>query len=186
MYIGNLEWKTTLDELKDFFSPYGQVTSAEIIKDRETGMAKGFGFVTMENADKAIQELNGKELRGRTVKLNEARERESSREYNPRHEDRPPRRESYPPRHRDDSPRNSYRDTPPPRNGYAPPPLPRRTYREAPPRESRYDRPEYREYEPNYNSRHYQAAEYREPYPQRRGRRFENDRGESFRGRKPY
>lgn len=73
LYIGNLEWSTTVGDLKNFFSSYGRVTSAKIIKDKETGRAKGFGFVTMENADKALIELNGKELRGRIVRINEAR-----------------------------------------------------------------------------------------------------------------
>lgn len=75
IYVGNLEWKTSVDELKDFFSPYGQVTSANIITDRETGQSRGFGFVTMENADQAIEELNGKEFRGRALKINEAQEK---------------------------------------------------------------------------------------------------------------
>jgi len=75
IYVGNLQWQTTEDELKDFFSPHGQVASTDIIMDKETGRSRGFAFVTMENADEAMQALNGKELRGRTLKLNTAREK---------------------------------------------------------------------------------------------------------------
>lgn len=76
IYIGNLQWQTTDDELKTFFSPYGKVTSVQILKDRETGKSRGFGFVEMENdseAEKAIKELDGKELNKRTLKINEAK-----------------------------------------------------------------------------------------------------------------
>lgn len=191
IYIGNLEWKTTIDELKDFFAPYGQVSSAEIKKDRETGMAKGFGFVTMENADKAILELNGKEFRGRTVKLNEAREREH-REYNPRREDSrnyPPRDDGYrpPPPRRDFYPARDDGYRPPPRrdaypprdDGYRPPPPRRDSY---PPRDDR-PQPEYWDYQqPHYNPREYQPSlDHREPPPPVRTRRpdkrdYESDR----------
>jgi len=75
IYVGNLEWHTTPEELKAFFSSIGKVISAEIIKDRETGRSKGYGFVNMENAEEAMKELNGKELRGRSLKLNEAKEK---------------------------------------------------------------------------------------------------------------
>lgn len=93
VYVGNLEWKTTLDELKNHFSPYGQVTSVDIIKNRETGLSRGFAFVTLENAEKAIQELDGKEFRGRVLKINEARPRElrESREFREYPEFREPR-----------------------------------------------------------------------------------------------
>lgn len=187
IYIGNLEWKTTLDELKDFFAPYGQVTSAEIIKDRETGMAKGFGFVTMENADKAILELNGKEFRGRTVKINEAREREPRREYTPRQESAPSR--DYPPPTRYPSRNEGYRDNPPPppprresypprNDGYRESYAPRRDegYRDAPRREYQDRgpaRPEYRE--SNYNSRDYYEAPNRPRDYGRDKRRYSED-----------
>lgn len=75
LYVGNLEWQTTEDELEDFFAACGKVSSVQIIKDRETGRAKGFGFVTMENADEAITQMNGKELRGRSLKISAAREK---------------------------------------------------------------------------------------------------------------
>lgn len=72
LYVGNLSWNTTEKTLTDFFSPLGRVISATIVKDRETGKSKGFGFVEMENAEKAMNDLKGKELDGRTVKINEA------------------------------------------------------------------------------------------------------------------
>jgi RNA recognition motif-containing protein len=74
-YVGNLEWHTTPEELKEFFSVIGTVHSVDIIKDRETGKSKGFGFVTMDNADDAMKEMNGKDFRGRSLKISEARER---------------------------------------------------------------------------------------------------------------
>jgi RNA recognition motif-containing protein len=81
-YVGNLEWETSEEELKSFFSVHGSVTSAQIIKDKETGRSKGFGFVLMPDADTqtVISDLNGKELRGRSLKINEARERTSRNE----------------------------------------------------------------------------------------------------------
>ena len=84
IYVGNLEWNTSPEELKEFCAPIGTVFSADIIKDRETGKSKGFGFVTMENADEAVVKLNGKELRGRSLKINEARERTPKPPRSPR------------------------------------------------------------------------------------------------------
>lgn len=79
LFIGSLAWATTDDSLKDFFSAAGTVTSANVIMDRETNRSKGFGFVEMsseEEAKKAIDELNGKELDGRPIVVSEARPRE--------------------------------------------------------------------------------------------------------------
>lgn len=70
IYVGNLEWKTTEKELIEFFEPQGKVSSAKIIKDYHTKKSKGYGFVDMENTDEAIKELDGKELRGRALKIN--------------------------------------------------------------------------------------------------------------------
>ena len=77
IYVGNLPWRTTDDELKEHFAAYGSVNSVAIITDRETGRSRGFAFVEMddEGADKAIQEANGKELGGRPLRVNEALER---------------------------------------------------------------------------------------------------------------
>ena len=78
IYVGNLSFQTTEDSLSDFFREVGAVDSVSIITDRDTGRSKGFGFVEMndEDADKAIAELNGKELSGRALTVNEARPRE--------------------------------------------------------------------------------------------------------------
>lgn len=76
LFVGGLSWDTTEDSLKQFFSQVGTVTSATIITDKFSGKSKGFGFVEYasdEDAKKAIAELNGKELDGRTLTINEAR-----------------------------------------------------------------------------------------------------------------
>lgn len=76
LFIGSLAWATTDDSLSAFFSQVGTVTSARVITDRATGRSKGFGFVEMstdEEAQKAVAELNGKDLDGRTIVVNEAR-----------------------------------------------------------------------------------------------------------------
>mmetsp|Transcript_40385 Transcript_40385/g.89677 ORF Transcript_40385/g.89677 Transcript_40385/m.89677 type:complete len:163 (-) Transcript_40385:1143-1631(-) len=74
LYVGNLPWKTTNDELKELFSRFGSVEDAFIPTDRETGRPRGFGFVTLEaNAAKAaIAELNETDYMGRTIRVNEA------------------------------------------------------------------------------------------------------------------
>lgn len=79
LFIGSLSYQATDDDLRAAFEPFGQVTSAKVIMDRETGRSKGFGFVEMDSEDaaqKAIKEMNGKELAGRTVVVNEARPQE--------------------------------------------------------------------------------------------------------------
>lgn len=79
LFVGSLPYSTTDDELKAHFEQAGTVTSARVITERETGRSKGFGFVEMgsdEEAQKAIAELNGKELGGRELVVNEARPRE--------------------------------------------------------------------------------------------------------------
>lgn len=76
IYVGNLPYKTTEDDLDQHFSSYGQVKSTRIIKDRDTGQSKGFGFVEMPNhseAQAAIEGTDGKDYSGRTLKVNEAR-----------------------------------------------------------------------------------------------------------------
>ena len=75
IYVGNLPFRATEETVKSFFAPYGEVHSVNIITDRETGRARGFCFVEMENADSAIAELNGKEMEGRALRINEARDR---------------------------------------------------------------------------------------------------------------
>jgi RNA recognition motif-containing protein len=78
IYVGNLSYQTTENDISNLFGQIGEVESANIITDRDTGRSKGFGFVEMGNddADKAIAQLNGTELNGRTITVNEARPRE--------------------------------------------------------------------------------------------------------------
>jgi RNA recognition motif-containing protein len=76
LYVGNLSFKTTGDDLREYFSQAGEVESASIIEDRETGRSRGFGFVEMataEGAAAAIEQFNGKDLNGRNLTVNEAR-----------------------------------------------------------------------------------------------------------------
>jgi cold-inducible RNA-binding protein len=76
IYVGNLSFQTTENDVSDMFSKLGQVESVQIITDRDTGRSKGFGFVQMSDdkaAEKAIAELNGKEVNGRKLTVNEAR-----------------------------------------------------------------------------------------------------------------
>jgi len=78
IFVGNLSFQTTDDELLATFSQYGQVTSAQVVKDRETNRSRGFGFVDMQDdaqAKAAIAALNGKEVGGRALTVNEARAR---------------------------------------------------------------------------------------------------------------
>ena len=82
IYAGNLHFKMSEDDLKGIFEEYGQVVSVKIIMDRETGRSKGFGFVEMADnsaGSEAVEELNGAEVMGRTIKVNEARQREERR-----------------------------------------------------------------------------------------------------------
>ncbi|MBL8027024.1 MAG: RNA-binding protein [Fibrobacteres bacterium] len=76
LYVGNLNFKTTEDEVRSLFAAYGEVQSVNMIMDRDTGRPRGFCFVEMENADAAISELNGKDFGGRALTVNEARARE--------------------------------------------------------------------------------------------------------------
>jgi RNA recognition motif-containing protein len=79
LYVGNLAFETTANDLQDLFEQQGQVTEVNLINDRMTGRSRGFGFVTMANkeaAQTAIAAVNGKQLHGRTLTVNEARARE--------------------------------------------------------------------------------------------------------------
>ena len=79
LFVGNLPYKTTDTDLKEMFSQNGEVTEAVVIMDRERGVSKGFGFVTMTNdaeADAAIEAWNGKDIEGRALTVNEARPQE--------------------------------------------------------------------------------------------------------------
>ena len=80
LYVGNLAFQTTSDELQELFAQAGTVQSASVVEDRDTGRSRGFGFVEMssnEEAAAAIDQFNGKELSGRALKVNEAKPREN-------------------------------------------------------------------------------------------------------------
>src|SRR5215813_9791141 len=79
IYVGNLAWAVTADDLLELFGQHGKVARAQVITDRETGRSRGFGFVEMENdaeAQKAIDALNGFDFNGRPLTVNEAKPRE--------------------------------------------------------------------------------------------------------------
>ena len=80
IFVGSLAWATTSEGLEQAFARYGVVTSAKVISDRDTGRSKGFGFVEMDSGgDEAIAALNGSDLDGRQIVVNEARPREDRR-----------------------------------------------------------------------------------------------------------
>jgi RNA recognition motif-containing protein len=77
LYVGNLSFETTADDLREAFGAHGTVTAAQVIADRDTGRSRGFGFVEMaDGAEQAVANLNGAQLQGRTLTVNEARPRE--------------------------------------------------------------------------------------------------------------
>ena len=80
LYVGNLAFQTTSEELQELFAQAGTVQSASVVEDRDTGRSRGFGFVEMssnEEAAAAIDQFNGKEVNGRALKVNEAKPREN-------------------------------------------------------------------------------------------------------------
>ena len=80
LYVGNLSFRVTSEELRQLFSQYGNVTSASVISDRDTGRSRGFGFVEMaDGGEQAIEALNGQDLQGRALTVNEAKPREPRR-----------------------------------------------------------------------------------------------------------
>jgi RNA recognition motif-containing protein len=82
IYVGNLAYTVTEDNLKEAFAAFGEVVSSSIIKDKFSGQSKGFGFVEMPNnseADAAIKALNGNALKGRNIKVNQAQPRSNDR-----------------------------------------------------------------------------------------------------------
>jgi RNA recognition motif-containing protein len=80
IYVGNIPWSTTEDQLKEHFSKIGAVRAVRIVTDRDTNRPKGFAFIEMENSDQAIANLNDTDFNGRPLKLNVAREREVPRQ----------------------------------------------------------------------------------------------------------
>jgi RNA recognition motif-containing protein len=94
IFVGNLAWTTTEDELSQLFEPYGAIERIHIMTDRETGRSRGFGFVEMPNrteATAAIAELHGTVLGGRTFTVNEARAREGEERPRRPQQERQPR-----------------------------------------------------------------------------------------------
>ncbi len=88
IYVGNLDYQVTSEDLREAFAEYGEVASVNVIIDRETGRSKGFGFIEMPDdsaAEQAINGLNGSPIMGRNMKVNQAKPRET----------RPPRRNRY-------------------------------------------------------------------------------------------
>jgi len=82
IYVGNLPWDLTEEDLREAFAAFGEVETAKLVTDRETGKARAFGFVEMPNKDEgtaAISGLNEKDLKGRSIKVNEARPRTENR-----------------------------------------------------------------------------------------------------------
>jgi len=76
LYVGNLPYDTTADDLREAFSQFGTVSKSQVISDRETGRSRGFGFVEIEDgADAAIEAMNGKDFQGRRLTVNEAKSR---------------------------------------------------------------------------------------------------------------
>ena len=73
LYVGNLSFDSTEESVRELFSQHGEVTSVKLIMDKHTGRPRGFGFVEMENADKAMEALNGQEFEGRKLNVNEAK-----------------------------------------------------------------------------------------------------------------
>ena len=76
LYVGNLPWKSTEEEITEHFGQFGEIKTVNIITDRESGRSRGFCFVEMENADEAIEKLDGQDFQGRELKVNEAQEKE--------------------------------------------------------------------------------------------------------------
>ncbi len=88
LYVGNLAYSVTEDDLKEAFTAFGEVASVNLIKDRMTGQSKGFGFVDMprnSEADTAIKSLNGKPIKGRAIKVNQSEPRKDSGPRRPRY-----------------------------------------------------------------------------------------------------
>ena len=77
LYVGNLAWGVTDDDLQNLFAEFGSVASAVVITDRETGRSRGFGFVELEDgAEQAIEAINGQDMQGRPLRVNEAQSKD--------------------------------------------------------------------------------------------------------------
>ncbi len=98
LYVGNLSFSTTADDLTELFSQFGSVSRAQVVSDRETGRSRGFGFIEMnEGGDQAIEKMNGADFQGRKLTVNESQPRGDKSGF--RHSARPRteslRRDSY-------------------------------------------------------------------------------------------
>lgn len=85
LFVGSLSWNTTSEQLEEAFAACGEVVEAKVVTDRETGRSRGFGFVTFQDDDgatKAIQELDGTTLDGRTIKVDKANDKPKNRSSN--------------------------------------------------------------------------------------------------------
>ncbi len=84
IYVGNIPWTTTPQDLVDYFSEYGRVISSRVIKDKETNRSRGFGFIEVadEDVEKILEVTDGKEYKGRVLTVNEAKERDNEAEKN--------------------------------------------------------------------------------------------------------
>ncbi len=80
LYVGNLPWATKAEDLIDAFSSYGEVISGRVISDRETGRSRGFGFVEVsdDDAERIIESMNGAEMNGRVITVNEAKPKQET------------------------------------------------------------------------------------------------------------
>ncbi len=137
VYVGNLPYSASDEQLRELFQVYGEVTEAAVMRDRSSGLSKGFGFVQMPDAEaahQAILSLNGTMMSGRTIHVNEAEERAPKREF----AERPPRRE-----YEERPPKREYGERPP-RREYGERPQ-RREYGERPPRREYGEHPPRRE-----------------------------------------
>ncbi|MCA9735383.1 RNA-binding protein [candidate division KSB1 bacterium] len=88
LYVGNMSYEVSEDDLKALFAEYGEVESVNMIIDRQTGRSKGFAFVEMPSnseADQAVKNLNGHDLKGRKLKVNQAKPKEKRRPFRPRY-----------------------------------------------------------------------------------------------------
>ena len=86
LYVGNLAFGATSEDLRELFGQYGSVTSADVITDRDTGRSRGFGFVEMaDGGEAAIEALNGQDMQGRTLTVNEAKPRGDRPRQSPRY-----------------------------------------------------------------------------------------------------
>jgi RNA recognition motif-containing protein len=85
LYVGNLPWAATIEDLEQLFQPYGIEGQVRVIIDRDTGRSKGYGFIDVAEGDRAIKELDGQDMKGRALRVNQALDKpRPDRGFNPR------------------------------------------------------------------------------------------------------